>query len=676
MVFGHTEFDHELVIDSTTRRLSLLRENGKAIYENFSLKQQYRDPLRIIQSSWINGHGQYYVSPFDMYFEGQSIDTFQDGKVALGPLICEVQEDDDTALDSAVLGFKWFEYTGEWLCWTSTYIYRYVADDTGIDTGAEINATATSVLCDADATTPIPVNSIIKIDSEYMWVTATGTTLTMTRGFGGSTAATHVTNSDIYIYKWKKATTDLSGVTGMCEFSKVMYAARGASTTYSTSADGITWTATDLADNKAVGFLVTPNPDGTAENIWKFKTPNELSRTTNGAAGGVAWETPTYVGDTSHNIINIFLQNNKLMIGKEDNLFFLDSNGGCHPYRDDLKTSQSVNNYKYVTEWQTSVYHSEGKGMAEITAYNSYDVMGPLTGIDDIGKAGQVIGLAGDKDFLYVGYDEGTNSIIYKCREVVDKYGKLRWQRCPWIFLGTNACSTIAVCQHSSTDIRLWFGYGTKTGFVVLSENPLSDSNARFCASGSLRMSYDYGTNPNWDMLIQSIVTQTTGAAANVTWQIKYRKDTDSSATACTAALTTNGTIETNLTASLAGKRFCFEIHLASNNPTTTPQVLYFEAKGIEKPEPVRYHKCVYRIASDQDDTAKTLRNFLRSGRSFTGLIKFADMRYGDSTSSTSYVWVVMEPDYPREVEIWHEKEQYPELGIECLFREVSYTIN
>ena len=112
------------------------------------------------------------------------------------------------------------------------------------------------------------------------------------------------------------------------------------------------------------------------------------------------------------------LQNNKLMVGKEDNLFHVDSNGGVHPFRDDLKINSSTNNYKYVAEWQTSVYHSEARGMAEITAYNSYDVMGPLFGIDDINKVGDIVGMAGDKDWLYVAVDEGTNTIIYKGREI------------------------------------------------------------------------------------------------------------------------------------------------------------------------------------------------------------------------------------------------------------------
>ncbi|KKM47224.1 hypothetical protein LCGC14_1558840, partial [marine sediment metagenome] len=381
------DYDHELKIGSDTQRFRLVRGEGEAVMYNIrNIIPQYRDPLRFTQTNWIDGHGNFERQTPNVYFEGQSIDTTQDGRVILGPLINTVQESDDTDLDSAVVQFIWFEATGEWLCATAGKVYRY-------DVGS--NA------------------------------------------------------------KWTAATTTVAGVTHMAEFKGIMYAGVGTSTLYYYSSDGDTWTQTDLTDGYAERFLVTPNPDGTAENLWKFKQPNELSRTTDGrtaGAGGIQWESPTFVGDTSYNITNIFLQNNKLMVGREDNLFHVDSNGGVHPFRDDLKINQSTNNYKYVAEWQTSVYHSEARGMGEITAYNSYDVMGPLFGIDDIGKVGDIIGIAGDKDWLYVAIDEGTNSIIYKGREILNAQGKLQWQHCPWIFAGTNAVASIAVAQHSTTD--------------------------------------------------------------------------------------------------------------------------------------------------------------------------------------------------------------------------------
>lgn len=606
------DFDHELKIGDDTQQFRLIRGEGDAVMYNIrNIIPQYRDPLRFTQSNWIGGHGSYERKTPDVYFEGQSIDTTQEGRVFLGPLINEVGEIGDTGdLDSAVVGFIWFEAQNKWLCWTASKIYIYTTGWTAVET--------------------------------------------------------------------------LSGITHMAEFKGIMYAAVGSTPNkYYYSSDGDTWTQTDLTDGYAERFLVTPNPDGTAENLWKFKKPNELSRTTNGMAttatpAGVQWETPTYVGDTSYNITNIFLQNNKLMVGKEDNLYHIDSNGGVHPFRDDLKINQSTNNYKYVTEWQTSVYHSEARGMGEITAYNSYDVMGPLFGTDDIGKVGDIVGIAGDKDWLYVAVDEGTNTIIYKGREILNAQGKLQWQWCPWVFLGENACATIAVCQHSTTDFRLWFSYGDTTAYVILSDNPTADDAAKFAGDGFLRMCYDYGTDANWDKLWQSAVMEVVGGNDGETVEVKYRKDADTGdGASCITAATTNGIFETNFDSEIACNKIQFELHLTSNTEAATPEVRYFQAKGVEKPTTVRIHEATYAIDDTPSQDAEVLRDLLRTGRTSTTLIRFANLNfeeYTGGTAGTNFVYCVMEPGFPREIEVVHLEGRGVEQAIQVQLREVSFS--
>ncbi|GAH10391.1 unnamed protein product, partial [marine sediment metagenome] len=156
--------------------------------------------------------------------------------------------------------------------------------------------------------------------------------------------------------------------------------------------------------------------------------------------------------------------------------------------------------------------------------------VGPLQDAMDIDKVGTCVGLASDKDFIYAVMDEGTNSHIYKGREV-RREGGVREEWCPWVFLGTNACATAKVCQHSATDRRLWFGYGNYAAYVILTDNPTADSAARFAPSGFIRMSYIYGTNKYWDMMFQSLVTETKSCTSGKTVTPKYRKDTDTTAT-------------------------------------------------------------------------------------------------------------------------------------------------
>ena len=609
----HGKNDHQIYNGTTTDTFRLMRdENGSPMYRIQNIVPQYRNPLRYTQDNWIGGDGEHTRATPDMYFEGQSIDTTQDGRIILGPLITEVKEDDASVLDTAPVKFIWFEAASKWLCATSGFIYLY-------------------------------------------------TTV------------------------WTLATTTVANVTDMIEYEDIMYAGVGNSTKYWYSTDGDNWTQTDLTDGYANYWAVSPNPAGTAEVLWKAKTPNEVASTTDGRtlSPGVQWTTPNYIGDKSTDITNLFVHHDRLKIGKTSNSFHLDTAGGVHPERNDLEQNQSTDNFKYVADWQTGLYHSEIDGMGEITGNDYYEPMGPLTKVGqgplgDIGKRGDIVGIAADKDWLYVAIDEGTNTHIYKGREV-RKQGILRWEWCPWVALLTNTTATLATCQHSTTDRRLWFGYGasgTTTGYVILSDDPTADSAARFCAAGWVRMPYEYGTEAEWDKLWQSAVLEVVGGASGETVQIKYRKDTDTSATSCIAAAITNGIFETNFASALNCERIQFEIHLASNTNTATPEVSYFQAKGVEKPVRVRVHEMVYAIGDEPTNRAKTLRNFFRTARTATTLLKFADLRFNETTGGTAgtdYVYCVMEPDSPEQVEIQTRKDGSKELGMKVRLREVSF---
>uniref|UniRef100_A0A6M3K289 Uncharacterized protein n=2 Tax=viral metagenome TaxID=1070528 RepID=A0A6M3K289_9ZZZZ len=618
--------DHELKIDSTTNQFYLVRDDqGAVMYQVIEEVPQYQPNLRFTQTNWIGGHGQVKYRQGDKYFEGQSIDTTQVGKLFLAPEITVVK-DDANPLDSEPVGFFWAETIGKWLCFTAGKVYIYDGTD------------------------------------------------------------------------WDAATTTLVRVKQIVEFDGNLYAARGQATPgtwaagdeYYTSANGSDWTVAALTDCYALGFLVAPNPAGTAENLWKFKTPNELSRT---SAIGTQWESPTYIGETANNITNIFLNGDKLYGGKEDSLSWLDSNGGVHSeLPDELKVNHSTDNFKYVANWQTSTYFSIQRGIGEMTTSSTYRPISPLTDIEDIGKVGDIVGISSDKDWLYVAIDEGTSTHIYKGRETLIG-NQLRWEWCPWIYLGAYTCAAIRVCQHTTTDRRLWFGYTTgstyATAYVILSDNPLADSAARFCAAGWLRMSYTYGSDPNWDKLWQSaVIEQTrydsgaeTAASSGETVSLKYRDDTDLAvvSTALIAAYSTAGVVETNFSSALTNKRICFELYLASDTNTATPVVTLFQAKGTEKPTTVRIHEAYYKVGDKPSERAKTIRALLRTARSSTTLIKFADLRYGQKTSGTSsgdYVWCVLEPGTPQEVEVKHEKYRQPELAIKVRLREVSFTIS
>jgi len=660
--------DHELVIAGVTKGLNLIKDDsGRAMYSVIEETPKYENPLLFTQTDWVGGHGQYAFNKKDLYFDGQSIDTTQDGRVILGPLINSVGISGGT-LGANPVCYCWFSAIGKLLVATATRVFWY--DDTYFvmkwDKANHAWA-ATHSWTTADWVRPTTYNGHIYectsagtgAAGEPTWATTDGDTTT-------SSGATFTCRS--------------ISITDMKEFNGILYVALGTGDLYYTSADAATFTVTDLADHHAIGFFSTLNAAGTSNVLWKFVTPNQIASTTDGRAagsGGVAWSSPAYIGDTSNNITNIFLSSGNFLVGRTDNLYEYNSDGGIKALMGDLVQNRSTNNFKYVTEWQTGTYFSLGTGMGELTAYDAFEPMGPWTGIDDIGKVGKVVGLGADKDWLYVAMYDGTNYHIYKGREV-RKSGELRWEWCPWVFMSTNVCATAQVVQHSATDRRLWFGYGNNAGYVILTDNPTTDSAARFSATGWIRMSYTYGTNPYWDKMFQSFVTETKGCAAGITYQPKYRKDTDTSMTALVASpLITNGVNKTNFTSALSCNRMQFEVDLATNDSTKTPEVLFFQGRGVEKPETVRIHEATYSVGDTPARKTETIRTFLRGGRTSTTLIKFADLRYGDKTSGTAgtdYVYCVMMPGSPEEVEIIHEKSRSTELGIRVRLQEVSFT--
>ena len=604
-------FDHQIEIDDKTKEFTLAtRQDGGRQYQVTEIPLSVSGEgeispdraLEFRQTDWVGGHGQGdFIIP-DMYAEGQSIDTTNDGRVILGPLIYTVGISGDD-LGANPVSFKWYAAISKLMVNTSAKVFWY------------------------DGT-----NFVAK--------------------------------------------TTLAGVLDLTEFAQILYLPRGDTGAYYSTTDGAAYTICDLDDTDAEKFIVSPNPAETADILWKFAKPNEVKSTTDGQAvgdGGVQWGSANYIGDTSKDITNLMLLNNILLIGREDNLFELRTDGGVAPLYNDLLNNQSSNNFKYATNYKSALYFSLLTGMGEIFASGGLEVVGPLQALQELEKLGSIVGLTSDRNFIYAAVDEGTNTIIYKGREIT-RYGVLRWEWCPFVFLGTNACATIEVVQHSASDRRLWFGYGDNAGYVILSDNPTADSAYRFCASGFVRESSRDANHRFWDKLLQYQETDTRGCTSTITIQPKYLKDTDTTASNLTPIIKTNGMKKKYLLNELNCKTIQFQYNLASNTNTITPELLYSRTRGILKPESIRIHDATYTLGDKPTERSKTLRAFLRSGRTSTSLIKFADLRYQESVNDKTYHWVTMLQS-PQEIELLHEKSRTPQLGLRCLWQEMDFTI-
>ncbi len=472
-------------------------------------------------------------------------------------------------------------------------------------------------------------------------------------------------------------------ITDLEWFANTLYIGQGASNKYyyfdTTTLD---FTQSNLVDGYANKFLIAPNPDGSNSLLWKSKNYNEICSSSDGKNTTGSWTSPVYIGDTSESIQMLAVApSGKMIIGKSDgSLYQYNSDGTIN-----ILLGQSGNTMGFTPSaagshsnpiyFKGSLYFIRENTLLEMTSYNTLNEVGPLDKLTEaIATANNTSvysSLTASNTHLYVLCLVNGVTVIFKGTPKADGFA---W--CPNIY-NASPSRGIHMTEGGDYGSYVFWACGAYLYYAYCSNNPLDDSNARFNTDGGLiRMSYTYGTDPYWDKLIQSIVTETSGCSATVTVTPKYWKNTDSSATNLTAAITTNGVVNTQLTTALTGNRFQFELDLATGANTTTPIIRHFQVLGAEKPTTYRVHECVYDVGSDPNVKASTIRSFLRGGRTSTSLIKFADLRYGESTSGTAgtnYEYVIMEPGFPQEIETYNEKSRMVEQGIKVRFREVNY---
>jgi hypothetical protein len=480
-------------------------------------------------------------------------------------------------------------------------------------------------------------------------------------------------------------------ISDLCLYNETLYVGRGNSTLWSYTTDGDTYTQTDLVGANAVKFLIAPNSAGTLDILYSAKTPNELYYTTNGktvADGGIALSSVAYIGDTSSNITNLFLHNGQIFIGREDGLYIYDSDGGVTPLLTELELNKSAYNFKYYAQYQGNTYISVLGGIFEISQYNTIQKIDVVSQGDNIDHSIFCTGLTSDTDYLYALLQETgdtnftTINQVWKGRQQYIN-DNLEWE---WCGIGQKSSTTgdeegLTAYGGTATSQYLYYAGNGLVSFF-LTKYPLNtDSGYIPAVTSYLITSYDYGTDPNFDKVISSIVTETRNCNATNYITISYRKDTDTAFTACTGNITTNGVVETNLTATVTYNKIQFKITFTTTGVATTPALSFIKVKGYEVPEVKRIHDVYYKAADSPEYRTSDIRDFLRTGRTTTTLIKLTDLRYVQykgvqGTTAGDYVWVRMLSGYPLEDEVKHADGRQPELMIHCKFEEIPYTIS
>jgi len=493
----------------------------------------------------------------------------------------------------------------------------------------------------------------------------------------------------IYMYQIWEAPSRISSMAWYD--SKLFIALNGATYYYYDSYD--TFTESTLTDNDATIFIVTQNVTKTDSILWKADA-NEIASSSNPVNGGEQWTSPAYVGDGVRSSIETLMlsPSGTLLVGLDTGLIYeYNSDGGLDLLYQPNELSHAFTGLNGAfdsqmgqTHFQNNLYFITENSVLEITSYGSIREIGPLNfpteSIDATDYWPFYSGITSNVNGLYIavtyeGPDPYTDNytVIYKSKPTSD--GVFNWS--PLVKVDVAVAALWLGLTVSSSTMLYWnndYDFGT----AALLDNPLATGSSN-TTGGYLRTSYDYGTHPNWDKIITSVIIETAGcsdALYGASVSVSYLKDEDTTATEIVSTIDTNGIQKIDLSTPITGKRFSYEIHLDTDTSGLIPTVRYFEVLGVEKPTLYRLHQCVYKLGADPDEAVKTIRDFLRGGRTTTDLIKFADLRFDETTSGTAgtnYYYVTMESE-PQIEEIYNEKTGEPDLAIRVTFRETNFT--
>lgn len=470
-------------------------------------------------------------------------------------------------------------------------------------------------------------------------------------------------SSNVYwIARWETTGT----ISALQAFAGVLYIGMGGGTKYYYTTNVLTFVQNTLTDGYATYFVVAPAAAGTTNILWKARAvagnPNEVSNTTNGTS--VQWTTVDYIGDTSNLITNLMLAQDRLLVGKEDGMYHLDSDGKVYPLLPTPKGAGAFTNFRADTEYQGALYFTAGPSVGEITSYSTIDWMGPFEQRKEISLTttqSYTYALTAEEKYLYaMTYLDANKGTLYKGSYNI---ASNTWQWCPWVYSTTFDVGSGMRIDDLSSPRKLWFSDGNHPSYVILSDDPPVDTNASFATSGYLETGWIDMGDRDWKKLLEALLAECRGdTAAGITTTLSYKTDEgswkDTTAIAAATAGTKHYTSEVSGVTNVASfNKVKFKIALASNNSTKTPVVKFFAAYGQIRPPQTRVMDFTIDVENPKQATSKVLRDALISARSSTSFVTIVDV-FG----ATSYIEVL--PGYPEEIFIKQPYAVQPHMGL------------
>jgi len=300
---------------------------------------------------------------------------------------------------------------------------------------------------------------------------------------------------------WTQVQIDLddpSSDTAIVSVGIKMVVDKGAFTLYADAIESESFTESTVADNDAILYQKVTSSGTT--NLWKSDGSNELRYTPDPLEGGDAWSTVKYCNSTAIDITGLDVVSisgeEALLVFKEDQPYYLDSNGSPQRLAPSLVTEKSTTSGKNSLVWQNRVYIPCGaQSLFEWNNGTLKNLSPSLFTTNDSMFDGQVQALASDSSYLYAFVDNGAKQeLIAGSWALVNGFNDWYWNGslAELTLAGVNTAFTSTVYKK-----RIWVGSTSASDDIYYIPLPTNygnianDSEMAFSTGGYLETSWE-----------------------------------------------------------------------------------------------------------------------------------------------------------------------------------------
>lgn len=372
------------------------------------------------------------------------------------------------------------------------------------------------------------------------------------------------------------------------------------STGYRHTTDGTTWTNVATAADR-FGVL--------GQNVWRAVRPNSLYSASDVTS---SWSSAYTVADSSFNVNSIVGLEQLLMVGKEDGIYSIDSEGVVTPFTPELRVYANSNfaSVRAATTFNQDYYFRTLDGIVMISGQ---DGQKRRVGLDQLASPDlptpRIIALAGDDRYLYALCANSSNDLMILRRNIYGAWHVFYWDGSS----GTKQGQHLAISSALGYP-ALFFSYFDNastytTRYIRLAQfpNPRQDSNYRYDTASSLWIRFPRFVSADTPAVFDRCTIQSQNLTAGVTITPYYAVDGGAVTQFGSTAATGSPLSSISLGTPVSGHLWDFYVYLSTNTNTSTPVLTGISFKGQWKPQRRRVHT-YYVLAAAYQPTRRAGR--------------------------------------------------------------------